>query len=93
MTWLCRGFYAAVYKSTLVDEGEEAYAVNTIGLDVSSSTNISNYEQQQNDDISETATTISAATGYKPEICKQILYEFDEIRRQRADTYLHPHNA
>ena len=93
MTWLCRGFYAAIYQSTLADKGEEADAENTIGLDASSVTDVSNNEQQQTDDISEPATTITAATGYKPQVCKQILNEFDDIKKQKAGIYSHEHNA
>jgi hypothetical protein len=87
VTWLCRGVYASVNKIALADEGEEASAVNTIGLDSSSTTD------NANDDISEADTTIATETGFKPEVCKRILSQFDEIKKQRVDTHFHQHQS
>jgi hypothetical protein len=95
VTWLCRGLYASVNNPMLDNKDEETSAANTLGLNSSSSDmTLDNEQQQQYDDsISQVAVEAAAATGFKPEQCKRILFEFDKIKQQRVDNRLHKHQS
>ena len=88
ITWLCRGLYASVNNPMLAEQEDEASAINTLGLDISSSSSSSDIsldsEQHQEDDenISQIVSEASTATGYPPEVCKRILRKFDKIKNQ-----------
>ena len=95
VTWLCRGVFGTVNNIMIADNGEEACAVNTLGLASLSSSNILQDKQQQrnNDDISQAVNAASAITGFEPEVCRQILSEFDEIKKQRFEQKSHRHKS
>jgi hypothetical protein len=94
LTWFCRGIYANVSNAILVDKGTEACTVNTLGLDASSST-IINEEQKQHyhDNIDQAAKAASTVSGFSPEICRQIISEFDNIKQQNVDHQSHRHKS
>jgi hypothetical protein len=95
ITWLCRGLYASINNPILGDKEDEASAVNTLGLDTSSSSSdmALDNEQQDDDNISQAAAEASVTTGLKPELCKRILNQFDKIKRQRVDIQSHEHQS
>ena len=97
VTWLCRGLYASVNNPMLNDKDDEANTVNTLGLSSSSSSSsdmiLDNEQQQYNDSISEVAIEAAMATGFKPEQCKRILFEFNKIKKQRSDIHSHEHQS
>jgi hypothetical protein len=86
LTWLCRGIYANMNNDALVDKGSEAHAVNTLGLDSSSS---STSQQPYNDNIEQA----SKVAGISTEACQQILFEFDNIKSQRANSRSRRHKT
>ena len=84
LTWFCRGVYANVSNESLVDKGTEACAVNTLGLDASSSP-VANDEE-----VAKSASNIS---GFSVEVCRQIISEFDEIKKQNVKHHSHRHKS
>jgi len=95
LTWFCRGIYANVNNNALVDKGVEACTVNTLGLNSSSSTTSNRTEEQKhsNDNIEQAAIAASKVSDISPEVCQQILCEFDKMNKQRADHHLHRHKS
>jgi hypothetical protein len=94
VTWLCRGVFATINNIMIVDKGEEACTFNTLGLASSSANTTQDKQQQQNNDnISQTANAASAITGFEQEVCKQIVSEFDEIKKQRFERQLYRHKS
>jgi sterol 3beta-glucosyltransferase len=86
LTWFCRGIYANVSNEALTDKGTEACTVNTLGLDSSASDFINEKQKQQyNDDINQAVKAASKVTGFSPEVCQQIISEFDNIKEQKID--------
>ncbi|CAF1156435.1 unnamed protein product [Didymodactylos carnosus] len=90
VTWLCRGLYASLNQFLVGDKGEEACTNNTLGL-VSPLPDTTDEEQQQQNgnNISRAAIAASAVTGFQPQVCQQILLEFDEIKKQQLDHHSH----
>jgi hypothetical protein len=92
ITWFCRGVYASVHNPVLDDNDEETSAANTLGLNSSAlDMTCDDEEQQYDDNISQVAVEAAATTGFKPAVCKRILFEFDEIKRQQVDMHPHEH--
>ncbi|CAF3176105.1 unnamed protein product [Rotaria sp. Silwood2] len=94
LTWFCRGIYANIRNETLINKGLETYSVNTLGLGSLSST-ISNDKTKQhyNNDIKQAAKTASTITGFSPDICQQIITEFDNIKNQDVDYRSYKHKS
>lgn len=86
-TWFCRGVYASLTNPMLNNDEDEASAANTLGLDVSDVVSDESSYEQDPDDILQTA---AETTGFKPEVCKRILHQFDKIKRKQA-VDIHPH--
>lgn len=85
LTWLCRGLYANVSNASLVDKGTEACTVNALGLNTLS-TDI-NEEQDQ------AVKTASNVTGFSLEVCRQIISEFDDMKKQNVDYHSDQHKS
>ena len=71
LTWLYRGLYGNINNESLIDRGTEACTVNTLGLDPSFSP-LTNEEQA--------IQIASTLTDFSPEICREILSQFDQIK-------------
>ena len=86
-TWFCRGIYANVKNEELADKGTEACTVNTVGLDASSTPDVTSEQQKKNflNDINEAAKAASTVSGFSPEVCQRIISEFDDIKKQKID--------
>jgi hypothetical protein len=85
LTWFCRGIYANVNNETLVDKGVEACTINTLGLDTSSSTTVSEEQKQHyHTNIDQAAKAASTVSGFSVEVCRQIITEFDNIKKQNV---------
>lgn len=89
-TWLCRGLYASVNNPMLNDQEDEASAINTLGLQTSPSSPDITLDNEQSEQV---VAEAAAATGFKPEVCKRILHQFDKIKRKRADLQSHEHQS
>ena len=89
-TWLCRGLYASVNNPMLQNDEDEASAANTLGLDVSDIVSDDGSDEPDPDDILQTA---AETTGFKPDVCKRILHQFDKIKRKRVDPHSHEHQS
>jgi hypothetical protein len=90
LTWFCRGIYANINNKALADKGLEASPINTLGLDSSSSTTINRAQKQDSNNIHQAASKIS---GFSPEICQQIISEFDNIKKESTAHRFHQHKS
>ncbi len=88
LTWFCRGIYANVSNEALADKGVEVSIVNTLGFNV-------NEEQIQhfNNNIDQAAKAASTVSGFSPEVCRQIITEFDDIKKQNVDYHSRRHKS
>lgn len=89
-TWLCRGFYASINNPMLNDKEDEAGVSNTLGIDVSDIVSDDGSYEPDPEDILQTAVE---TTGFKAEVCKRILHQFDKIKRQRSELHPHEHQS
>ncbi|CAF1068626.1 unnamed protein product [Rotaria sordida] len=94
LTWFCRGISANIKNQTLVGKGLEASTVNTLGLDSLSST-INHGEQKQhyNNDIKQAIKIASITSGFSPDVCQQIITEFDSIKNHNIDHRSYKHKS
>ena len=88
LTWFCRGIFAHINNNALIGKGTEAYPVNTLGLDSSAIAN--GKQKQHSNDINQVA---SAVSGFSPEVCQQIISEFDNIKKRSVNYRPHRHKS
>ncbi|CAF4122898.1 unnamed protein product, partial [Rotaria sordida] len=94
LTWLCRGISANIKNQTLVGKGLEASTVNTLGLDSLSSTKTHGEQKQHyNNDIKQAIKIASITSGFSPDVCQQIITEFDSIKNHNIDHRSYKHKS
>ncbi|CAF1173774.1 unnamed protein product [Rotaria sordida] len=90
LTWFCRGIYANINNERLVDKGLETYTVNTLGLgSLPSTITQEELKQHYNNNMKQTVKTASIVSGFSPDVCQQIINDFDNIKKQYVDDRLH----
>jgi hypothetical protein len=93
LTWFCRGIYANIKNHALADKGLEALPINTLGLESSLSTSDRRERFPLNTDINKAVKSASKITGFSPEVCRQIISDFDSIKEQRSTDRSHWHKS
>ncbi|UJR14428.1 hypothetical protein I4U23_001425 [Adineta vaga] len=93
LTWFCRGIYANINNHALEDKGLEASPTNTLGLKSSPSIGNNRERFQHSNDINQIAKAASKVTGFSPEVCQQIISDFDNIKNQASTKDSHDHKS
>ncbi|CAF1365553.1 unnamed protein product [Adineta ricciae] len=91
LTWFCRGIYANANNRALVDKGLEALPMHTLGLKSSSPTTNNRAQFQHSKDIDQAVKFASKATGFSPDVCRQIISDFDSTKSQISNNRSHHH--
>ncbi|CAF5081529.1 unnamed protein product, partial [Rotaria sp. Silwood1] len=94
LTWFCRGIYANISNEALLDKGHEACPIKTLGLDSLVSTmNNEESKQQYTNDTKQVIKIASTISGFSPDVCQQIITEFDNIKKHNIDYRSYKHKS
>ncbi|CAF1358750.1 unnamed protein product [Rotaria sp. Silwood1] len=94
LTWFCRGIYANINNEALLDKGHEACTIKTLGLDSLVSTmNNEESKQQYTNDTKQVIKIASTISGFSPDVCQQIITEFDNIKKHNIDYRSYKHKS
>ncbi|CAF4147141.1 unnamed protein product, partial [Rotaria sordida] len=94
LTWFCRGIYANMNNERLVDKELKTHTVNTLGLgSLPSAITQEELKQHYNNDMKKTVKTASIVSDFSPDMCQQIINDFDNIKKQYVDDRSHKHKS
>ncbi|CAF1230042.1 unnamed protein product [Rotaria sordida] len=94
LTWFCRGFYANINNERLVGRELKTHTVNTLGLgSLPSTITQEELKQHYNNDMKKTVKTASIVSDFSPDMCQQIINDFDNIKKQYVDDRSHKHKS